>query len=727
MCTVYLLLYIAIVPPNSELDVQPCYAFMDRLVTVPLRSVSDLLKITTPLENAPSLLFPVNNNAYYERLQEPQKILVCHDMRGNYLNDKYINGAAFENAFQIFDFESVHLFCYFSHELVSIPPLSWINCCRTHGVRALGTLLTEWDDGAGRCHDMFGSKEAALRTASSLAAVAVSSGVDGWLINIENKLEPIELVDNVINFLTALTSLMHAAVPNSVVLWYDAVTTEGKLRWQDTLNELNRPFAAACDGLFVNYTWRSSTPVTVMQYLRHISRGSVSGDSDRTIQPSDVYFGCDVFGRGTAFGGGYDSHLAVSCAMQEGASMAIFAPGWVLENCVSDDSSCHTFACIQNSLILASKRLWNPISVARRKICGGSRVKSYSALPVYTSFSLGAGKFVFVAGNRHPHWGVRNTCSKFVSNCSFEAFYDLSMQDFRFNTDILSDTFEWSILRGDGYRWPAVATCTLTSDVACIGTSSLCLSISMSATDLDDVAAQENCRDYTRRLAQAAFALVKPSALITLQRDRETPQKLILSAVMTDDETIKLGFRIQILVITPDTESCSKTFLLELYPSDAPPITHIDGTTSTYVFRKTAAGNCYNRFESNLPAVCNCPDGTMPVPELVRWFRHEYEIDTLYLAELAGSVDAIYLLEEVQLTACASEKLALSSHIDKYMYIDSFSLTISKSTESRAEVLSDISVVNAYTEGSRLVYISYFFALLSMTNVVSWLLESCVM
>jgi endo-beta-N-acetylglucosaminidase D len=39
---------------------------------------------------------------------------------------------------------------------------------------------------------------------------------------------------------------------------YDAVTTEGKLEWQDTLNHLNAAFFDACDGLFTNYCWKAS-------------------------------------------------------------------------------------------------------------------------------------------------------------------------------------------------------------------------------------------------------------------------------------------------------------------------------------------------------------------------------------------------------------------------------------------------------------------------------------
>ena len=45
-----------------------------------------------------------------------------------------------------------------------------------------------------------------------------------------------------------------------LVLWYDAVTADGELRWQDTLNEQNGCFFDACGGIFTNYCWKESTP-----------------------------------------------------------------------------------------------------------------------------------------------------------------------------------------------------------------------------------------------------------------------------------------------------------------------------------------------------------------------------------------------------------------------------------------------------------------------------------
>ncbi len=49
---------------------------------------------------------------------------------------------------------------------------------------------------------------------------------------------------------------MRQQCSRSQVIWYDAITTEGSLTWQNTLNELNRPFFDAADAIFINYSWK---------------------------------------------------------------------------------------------------------------------------------------------------------------------------------------------------------------------------------------------------------------------------------------------------------------------------------------------------------------------------------------------------------------------------------------------------------------------------------------
>jgi hypothetical protein len=71
------------------------------------------------------------------------------------------------------------IFAYFSHARLSPPPPAWTAACHAAGVRALGSLVTEWEDGE-RANALL---NAALGQAC--AAYAQWHGFDGWLVNVE--------------------------------------------------------------------------------------------------------------------------------------------------------------------------------------------------------------------------------------------------------------------------------------------------------------------------------------------------------------------------------------------------------------------------------------------------------------------------------------------------------------------------------------------------------------
>jgi hypothetical protein len=83
------------------------------------------------------------------------------------------------------------------------------------------------------------------QVADQLVSVAVHYGFEGWLLNIENTL-PAGLVPAMLHFASYLRAAMHRAVPGALVIWYDAVTVEGWLEWQNGLTALNQPFMDAC-------------------------------------------------------------------------------------------------------------------------------------------------------------------------------------------------------------------------------------------------------------------------------------------------------------------------------------------------------------------------------------------------------------------------------------------------------------------------------------------------
>ena len=101
-----------------------------------------------------------------------------------------------------------------------------------------------------------------------------------------------------------IASLRHSN-PNSCVIWYDAVTIEGKLDWQNELNDKNRIFFEACDAIFVNYTWK---PENLESSIRNLP------NEDRRF---DVYVGVDVFGRGCLGGGGFECRQPMSIIRQK--------------------------------------------------------------------------------------------------------------------------------------------------------------------------------------------------------------------------------------------------------------------------------------------------------------------------------------------------------------------------------------------------------------------------
>lgn len=323
-----------------------------------------------------------------------RKLLVCHDLRGNYLNDRSHRGDAFKNAFQLTDWSLVDVFCYFSHNMISIPPLGWIHASHAHGVKAIGTFLTEWDKGRDICSKLFASEAMVDKLVDLLVQISKTCSVDGWLVNIENTLDDV-LISNMKYFLRRLSAKMHQLNEESKVLWYDAVTVRGQLRWQNKLSSLNKDFFDCCDGVFLNYGWRADTPV-VSALLAGMHRRC------------DVFFGIDCWGRGTFGGGRHDCDRALAVLSAQGVSAALFAPGFVLECEVDEDQD---FECVQASIVRKYACFWAKAKTAWTR----SRA---SATPCYVNFSQAAGRHLFVRGKAFSHWAVAEG----------QPFYDLSLQ-----------------------------------------------------------------------------------------------------------------------------------------------------------------------------------------------------------------------------------------------------------------------------------------------------------
>ncbi|XP_004860908.1 cytosolic endo-beta-N-acetylglucosaminidase isoform X2 [Heterocephalus glaber] len=331
------------------------------------------------------------------------RTLVCHDMMGGYLEDKFIQGSAAQSPYSFYHWQYIDLFVYFSHHTVTIPPVGWTNAAHRHGVCVLGTFITEWNDGAKLCEAFLAGDPSSYRAvADQLVQIAQFFRFDGWLINVENPLS-VAAVQNVPAFLRYLTAELHQRIPEGLVLWYDSVVQSGQLKWQDELNEHNRIFFEACDGFFTNYNWREE----------HLAR-MLGQAGERLV---DVYVGVDVFARGNVVGGGFDTDKSLELIRKHGFSVALFAPGWVYE-------------CLEKSSFFQNQdRFWNLLEryLPTHSIC---------SLPFVTSFCLGM--------------GTRRVC--YGQEQAVGPWYHLSAQE-------TQPLFGEHKLPGDGWGWVKVHCC----------------------------------------------------------------------------------------------------------------------------------------------------------------------------------------------------------------------------------------------------------------------------
>ncbi|KAL0122537.1 hypothetical protein PUN28_007324 [Cardiocondyla obscurior] len=248
--------------------------------------------------------------------KEP-RTLVCHDMKGGYLEDRFLQGSTSHDSYTFYYWSIVDTFVYFSHHFVTIPPCGWITTAHRHGVKILGTVITEGSNDTWST--VLASQEDARKFADALVLIAKTYQFEGWLLNIENSIKETD-IDNLIYFVNYLTESIHDEVLDSEIIWYDSVTKKGNLSWQNELNDNNKDFFLACDGIFLNYTWTE---------LRLTNSRLFAEKLNRDIK--DIYVGLDVWGRGCPGGGGFNSAYALNLIREQGFSVAIFAPGWTHE------------------------------------------------------------------------------------------------------------------------------------------------------------------------------------------------------------------------------------------------------------------------------------------------------------------------------------------------------------------------------------------------------------
>lgn len=297
--------------------------------------------------------------------------------------------------------------------LILSPSADLIDAAHTNGVPVLGTVFFPPLEYGGRYEWMeeFLQKndDGTFPMADKLVEVAKYYNFDGWFINQETgdreTLKP-ELAKSMKEFLAYLQKIKP---DNMEIIWYDSMIDDGRVFWQNRLNDYNKNFLGTnkkplSDGMFLNFWWTNEKysavdPANTQNRVPYTVTGKELNESAKLAKkmkrsPYDLYAGVDVQAEG------YNTKIKWDYLFPEGknanTSLGLYCPSWTFDSAKDFDE-----------FLEKENRFWvnengNPRENSEEDWKGVSNYivekSPVTSLPFVTNFSMGNGKFFNVNG-----------------------------------------------------------------------------------------------------------------------------------------------------------------------------------------------------------------------------------------------------------------------------------------------------------------------------------------
>lgn len=311
-----------------------------------------------------------------------------------------------------------------SEGLIINPSADLIDAAHTNGVEILGTVFFPPLEYGGRTEwlndFLVKDKNGNFPMADKLIEVAKYYNFDGWFINQEtgdNKTTQPEISKLMKEF---LEYIQKNKPDNMEIIWYDSMIDDGRVFWQNQLNDYNKGFLGTnkktlSDGMFLNFWWTDEKysivdPKDTQNRLPYTVTGNELKESSNLAKkmkrsPYDLYAGVDVQANG------YNTKIKWDYLFPKGksanTSLGLYCPSWTYDSSKDFDE----FLEKENRFWVSesgdprddSNEDWKGIS---NYIVEKSPVTS---LPFITNFSMGNGNFFNVDGKRvsNNEWNHR--------------------------------------------------------------------------------------------------------------------------------------------------------------------------------------------------------------------------------------------------------------------------------------------------------------------------------
>jgi len=247
-------------------------------------------------------------NQQRAELDHQAKVLYVPDGLGNFA--AYTRPQSIFNLYNFTHWSQIDLINFFGGTAdlaVQVPSRPWVETAHKNGVKVLGSLfmaVAVYGGNPDTVEELLTQDELGRYIyAERLIEIAQYYGFDGWLINQETDLTVVKDVSNQVikdkrdltrakqlarQMLAFMKYLTARAPAGMEIHWYDSMLMDGRVVWQNQLNQANQMFlqdgVASSDAIFLNYWWNKDMLESTHRLAKSLNRS-----------PYDVYVGVDLW------------------------------------------------------------------------------------------------------------------------------------------------------------------------------------------------------------------------------------------------------------------------------------------------------------------------------------------------------------------------------------------------------------------------------------------------
>ena len=294
-----------------------------------------------------------------------------------------------------------------SGEGLIVPPTpDVIDSAHKNGVPVLGTVFFPMTAHGGKLEwlDEFLTKDknGNFPMVDKLIEVAKTYGFDGWFINQETEgIDEAPLTEKHASLMQEFIKEFKSKAKDSFeIMWYDSMTKDGEMDWQNGLTEKNEYFLidgdkkSVADSMFLNFWWTNKELIE-----KELLKNSDKNASKLGIDPYSLYAGIDTQANGTTTPIRWD--LLEKSPGKTFTSLGLYCPSWTYFSSDSVDS----FQDKENKYWV--NELGNPALATTATGTSWRGISTYAvektvvnSLPFNTNFNIGNGYNFFINGEK---------------------------------------------------------------------------------------------------------------------------------------------------------------------------------------------------------------------------------------------------------------------------------------------------------------------------------------